>query len=108
MFDIDDEELATFKMFFWLIKLKPTFKYFFLNQASTWFLESAFVREVGMRVSVSVSTPKTILKTVHMKRSMNNHPVAFQFLYRILAIDIIDGQGLSNEAYCELLPKKAR
>ena len=33
-------------------------------------------------------------------------PTAFQFLYMILAVDIItDGRGLSNEACHELLPR---
>ena len=33
---------------------------------------------------------------------------AFQFFCKALAIDTIDGQGLSNEAHRELLPKKSK
>ena len=33
---------------------------------------------------------------------------AFQFLCKALAIDTIDGQGLNNEARCELLPMKSK
>ena len=35
-------------------------------------------------------------------------PTAFQLLYMILAIDLIDGRGLSNEARHWLLPKKSK
>ena len=30
-------------------------------------------------------------------------PTAFQFPYTVLAIDITDGHGISNEVHCELL-----
>ena len=33
---------------------------------------------------------------------------AFQFIYMTLAIDIIDGRGLSNKVRRELLPKKSK
>ena len=35
-------------------------------------------------------------------------PTAFQFLYMTLAMDIIDGCGLSNEVCHVLLPKKCK
>ena len=35
-------------------------------------------------------------------------PTTFQFLYMTIAIDIIDGRGLSNEACRELLLKKSK
>ena len=35
-------------------------------------------------------------------------PTAFQFLCMALAIDTIDGQGLSNAVHRELLPKKSK
>ena len=35
-------------------------------------------------------------------------PIAFQFVYMALAIDVTNGSDLSNEARCELLLKRAR
>lgn len=46
----------------------------------------AFVWEVDMCVC---STPR-LLKPVHIKQSLNNCPIAFQFVYMEFAIDITD------------------
>ena len=35
-----------------------------------------------------------------------NKSYCFQLIYMALAIDTVDGQGLNNEACCELLPKE--
>ena len=43
-----------------------------------------------------------------IKNHYQTSPTAFQFLYMTLADDITDGCGLSNEARCELLPKKSK
>ena len=45
-----------------------------------------------------------------MKPELTNQtsPTAFQFLCMALAIDTIDGRGLSNEVRRELLPKKSK
>ena len=51
------------------------------------------------------------IKTIHVKLSLNNQSnksYCFQFLCNALAIDTIDGQGLSNEVRYELLPKKSK
>ena len=53
---------------------------------------------------VYVSTPWAIKNHSRDQTS----PTAFQFLCMALAIDTIDGRGLSNEARCELLPKKSK
>ena len=40
----------------------------FLKQAHTWFLEIAFVREVGMHVCLSLCVrPSGLSKTIHIK-----------------------------------------
>ena len=44
---------------------------------------------------MSVCPPPKLLKTIHVNQTS---PTAFQFLYMTLAIDIIDGHGLSNKA----------
>ena len=44
-----------------------------------------------------------------MKPELTNQiSPAFQFLCTAFAIDTNDGRGLSNEARCELLPKKSK
>ena len=48
---------------------------------------------------------------IHVKwspKTNQTNPIAFQFLHMGLAIDITDGRTLSNEAGCELLPKKSK
>ena len=56
---------------------------------------------------VCVFTPQAIKN--HSRDITNQKsPTAFQFLYMTLTIDITDGQGLSNEARRELLPKKSK
>ena len=64
----------------------------------TWFLEIAFIREVGMRVCLCayVSVPR-LLKTI-----INQ---TFQFLCMTLSIDITDGHGLSNEVHHKFMSK---
>ena len=59
-----------------------------------------------------VSAPQPI-KIIHMKKDcianqQSNKSYCLQFLYMAFAIDTIDGRGLSNEARCELLPKKSK
>ena len=65
-----------------------------------------------MRVCVSVCPPPGLLKTIHVKGSLNNQqqksPTAFQYLCTELAIDTVDGRGLSNEARRVLLPKESK
>ena len=40
----------------------------FLNQAHTWFIEIAFIWEVGMRVCLSLYVrPSGLSKTIHIK-----------------------------------------
>ena len=62
-----------------------------LNLAHAWFLEIAFVCEVCMCMCVCL-VPKGYK----------------QILSFSLAIDIVDGRGLSNEACHELLPEKTK
>ena len=57
-----------------------------------------------------VCPPPGLLKTIHVKGSLNNQPnksYAFQFLCTALAINTVDGRGLSNETRRVLLPKKS-
>ena len=62
----------------------------FLNQAHVRFPEVAFIQEAVMRVC----PPRDIIAN-------QTSPIAFQFLCMALAIDIIDGQGLSNKVHHE-------
>ena len=65
---------------------------------------------VFMCVCVCVSTPK-LLKTIHMKWSLNNQLnkfYCFPVLYMTNGIDIANGRGLSNEVHRELLPNKTK
>ena len=55
-----------------------------------------------------VCPPPMLLKLIHVKITNQTSPTAFQFLCMAFAIDTIDGQGLSNEARRELLPKKSK
>ena len=66
----------------------------FLNQARAWFLKITSVR-----MYVCVSAPRATYQT---------SPTAFQFLCMVLAIDTVDGRGLSYEAHRVLLPKKSK
>ena len=55
--------------------------------------------------------PQAIKNYSHETKSIitnQTSPTAFQFLCKALAIDTIDGRGLSNEAHRELLPKKSK
>ena len=58
-----------------------------------------------MCVCACVSAPR-LLKTIHVKRSLNNQSNKSYCFSITLAIDITDGRGLSNEARRELLPNK--
>ena len=52
----------------------------------------------------------TLIAT-HVKQTHNNRLSKFnasQFLYMALAIDIMDGCGLSNKACCERLSKETK
>ena len=51
-----------------------------------------------MRVCVSLCPPPGLLKTIHVKGSLNISPTAFQFLCTALTIDNVDGRDLSNVA----------
>ena len=58
-----------------------------------------------------VCPPPRLLKTIHIKGSLNSHQTsttAFQFLCMALAINTVDGQGLSYEVRHVLLPKKSK
>ena len=57
-----------------------------------------------MCACVYVSTPG-LLKTIHVKRSMNNQSNK-SYCFSVSLIDT-DGRGLSNEARRKLLPKKS-
>ena len=59
-------------------------------------------------VCVCVSVPRLCIKNHLREMKPETSPAAFQFLYMTLAIDTGDGHGLSNEAHCELLPKKSK
>ena len=68
-----------------------------------------------MRVCVclSVCPPAGLLKIIHIKFkevkiTNQTSPTAFQFLCMALAIDIVDGWGLSNVARRVLLQKKSK
>ena len=61
-----------------------------------------------VRACCACLSPRLLI-TIHVKWSLNQaSPTAFQFLYVTLAVDITDGQGLSNEARRELLLKKSK
>ena len=61
-------------------------------------------------VCVCVPAPR-LLKTFHVKRSLNNQSnksYCFQFLHMTLDIDITDGRGLSDKAYVNHSQRRAR
>ena len=66
---------------------------------------------VCVRVCVCVC-PRAIKNYSHEMKpeyiANQTSPTAFQFLCMALAIDAIDGWGLSNEVRRELLPKKSK
>ena len=86
----------------------------FLNQVSAglwparaWFLE--IVSSVNVGVCVCVCPPPRPLITSHVKGMRNNQIRQFYgrpFLYTTLAVDKLNGHGLSNTARRERLPKK--
>ena len=41
-----------------------------------------------------------------MKQSLNNQVMVLLVIYMTLAIDVVEGHGLSIKAYCGFLPKK--
>ena len=59
---------------------------------------------------VCVRVCPRLLKTIHVKRSLNitNQTSPTAFFIMALAVDITDGRGLSKEACHELLLKKSK
>ena len=82
---------------------------FFLNQACaglfahTWFLEIAFVRDVGMCVCVCVrvcvSAPK-VINYIHVMLNLYNQLNKFVAFRNVTNLSI-HGCGLCNEACCD-------
>ena len=93
-----------------LLNSIPTYLLNFLNQTRAWFLK---ITSVWMCVCVvcvlcvCVSAPGAI-KNYSREMTYQISPNAFQFLCTALAIDTVDGRGLSYEARCVLLPKKSK
>ena len=74
------------------------------SAAHAWFLEIVFVQ-----ASVCMCPPLRPLITSHMKYMRNNWKkqfTAFPFHYMTLAVDKLNGCGLSNSVRCEHLLKK--
>ena len=65
----------------------------------------AFVLEAGMCVRVCVCPPFGLLKPLTPEF---NKSYCFSVSYKALAIDTIDGRGLSKELRRELLPKRSK
>ena len=60
-----------------------------------------FGKSVCVRICVH---PQAIINHSHkMKTANQTNPIAFQFLYMTLVIDITDGRGLSNGMHDVLL-----
>ena len=70
-------------------------KYYFLNQACAWFLEIAFVYEVGM--FVCVSTPKAI-NYIHVILNLYNQLNKFVAFRNITKLSM-HGRGHCNKAH---------
>ena len=77
----------------------------------TWFLEIILSINVGICAHVCVSLPLRALIASHIKGTHNNQKRQFYglpFLYMTLAIDKLNGRGISKAAYHECLPKKTK
>ena len=58
-----------------------------------------------VRVCVCVRVCARHLKSIHVTWNLNKQVLLLFNVYVILAIDIIDGCGISNEAHWEFLTK---
>ena len=56
-------------------------------------------------MSVCVCVRPQAIKNYSCEMKSQTSPIAFQFLCTALAIDIVDGRGLSYEVHCVLLKK---
>ena len=79
----------------------------------TWFLKIVLLANIGTYTCVYVRVCPEDINNKSCKRHTHNDWIrqlytALPFLYMTLAIDKLNGHGLSNTACCERLPMKAK
>ena len=102
---ISDDAWQHLMQYFEIALLCNSFKVAVFKPGARLVSWNRFRENVGMCVCLYVATP-SVLKTIHVKWSLNNQSNKSYCFSMTLAIDITDGRGLSNEARRELLSNK--